>query len=61
MLANVSKQNYDEYHRTYDTLAKIFEKLEDIDAYLIGGISAAIQTNRDLYRQKLIIIHIETK
>lgn len=51
MLANVSKQNYDEYHRTYDTLSKIFEKLDDIDAYLVGGISSAIQTNQDLYRQ----------
>lgn len=51
MIANISKQNYDEYHRTYDTLSKIFGKLEDIDAYLVGGISAAIQTNQDLYRQ----------
>ena len=51
MIANISKQNYDEYHRTYDTLSEIFGKLEDIDAYLIGGISAAIQTNQDLYRQ----------
>lgn len=51
MIANTSKQNYDKYHRMYDTLSKIFGKLEDIDAYLIGGISAAIQTNQDLYRQ----------
>lgn len=51
MLANVSKQNYDEYHRTYDTLSKIFAELNDIDAYLVGGISSAIQTNQDLYRQ----------
>ena len=51
MLANVSKQNYDEYHKTYDTLSKIFSKTDGIDLYLIGGISAAIQTNRDLYRQ----------
>lgn len=51
MLSNVSKQNYDEYHTTYDTLTKIFGKLDNIDAYLIGGISAAIQTNQDLYRQ----------
>ena len=51
MLANVSKQNYDEYHRTYDTLSKIFAELDNIDAYLVGGISSAIQTNRDLYRQ----------
>lgn len=28
MLANVSKQNYDEYHTTYDTLSKIFGELE---------------------------------
>ena len=51
MIANVSKQNYDKYHRTYDTLAKVFGELDDIDAYLIGGISSAIQTNQDLYRQ----------
>lgn len=51
MLANVSKQNYDEYHTTYDTLSKIFGELDDIDAYLVGGISSAIQTNQDLYRQ----------
>ena len=51
MIANVSKQNYDEYHKTYDTLSQIFSKTDGIDLYLIGGISAAIQTNRDLYRQ----------
>lgn len=51
MIANVSKQNYDEYHTTYDTLSKIFGELDDIDAYLVGGISSAIQTNQDLYRQ----------
>ena len=51
MIASVSKQNYDEYHTTYDTLSKIFGELDDIDAYLVGGISSAIQTNQDLYRQ----------
>lgn len=51
MIANVSKQNYDEYRKTYDTLSKIFSKIDGIDLYLTGGISAAIQTNRDLYRQ----------
>ena len=51
MLANVSKQNYDEYQKTYDTLSKIFSKTEGMDLFLIGGISTAIQTNRDLYRQ----------
>ncbi len=51
MITNVTKQNYDEYRRTYDTLSKIFSKLDGIDAYLIGGISAAIQANQDLYRQ----------
>ena len=51
MLANVTKQNYDEYRKTYDTLSKIFSEIDGIDIYLIGGISAAIQTNRDLYRQ----------
>lgn len=51
MIANISKQNYDEYHTTYDTLSKIFGELDDIDAYLVGGISSAIQTNQDLYRQ----------
>ena len=51
MLANISKQNYDKYHTTYDTLSKIFGEIDDIDAYLVGGISSAIQTNQDLYRQ----------
>jgi len=51
MIANVTKQNYDEYRRTYNTLSKVFSKLDGIDAYLIGGISVAIQTNQDLYRQ----------
>ena len=51
MIANVSEQNYDEYRKTYDTLSKIFSKIDGIDLYLIGGISAAILTNRDLYRQ----------
>lgn len=51
MIANISKQNYDEYHTTYDTLSKIFGELDEIDAYLVGGISSAIQTNQDLYRQ----------
>ena len=51
MLTNVSKQNYNKYYKTYDTLAKLSEILKNIDAYLIGGISAAIQTNKDFYRQ----------
>ena len=51
MISNVTKQNYDEYRRTYDTLSIIFSKLDEIDAYLMGGISAAIQAQQDLYRQ----------
>ena len=51
MIPNVTKQNYDKYHITYDTLSKVFSKTEGMDLYLIGGISVAIQTNRDLYRQ----------
>ena len=51
MIANVTKQNYTEYRRTYNTLLKISRALEEIDAYLIGGVSSAIQTNQDLYRQ----------
>ena len=58
MLANVSKQNYDEYHTTYDTLSKIFGELDDIEAYLVGGISSAIQTNQDLYRKNSDIGYI---
>lgn len=50
MIANVTKKNYDEYHKTYDTLSKVSNSLKGIDAYLLGGISAAIQTNQDLYR-----------
>ena len=51
MITNVSKQNYDEYSKTYDTLSRIFSKLDGANTYLIGGISAAIRTNQDLYRQ----------
>ena len=51
MITNVTKQNYDEYSKTYNTLSKIFSKLDGANAYLMGGISAAIQTNQDLYRQ----------
>lgn len=51
MIANVTKQNYDEYSKTYDTLFQIFSKLDGANAYLMGGISVAIQTNQDLYRQ----------
>ena len=51
IIANVAKQNYETYHRTYDTLSEIFSELEGLDVYLVGGISAAIQSNQDLYRQ----------
>ena len=37
------KENYDEYHTTYDTLSKIFGESDDIDAYLVGGIFSAIK------------------
>lgn len=38
---------------TYDTLKRVFEKLNEkgISVYLVGGISAAIQANVDLYRK----------
>ena len=41
------------YEKTYDTISKVYSKLikNKIDAFLIGGISAPIQTNTDLYRQ----------
>lgn len=51
MISNVSNQNYQEYKKTYDTLSRIFGNLDGINAYLVGGISAAIQVNQDLYRQ----------
>lgn len=51
MITSVNKQNYGEYRKTYDTLSKIFSKTDGIYLFLIGGISAAIQTNSDLYRQ----------
>lgn len=51
MIANIIKQNYTEYRRTYDTVSKISSVLEEMDAYLIGGFSVAIQANQDLYRQ----------
>ncbi len=47
-ISNVTKQNYDEYFKTYNTLFEIFSKVDGIDAYLVGGISAAIQTKQDL-------------
>ena len=38
---------------TYETLKRVFEKIneKEIKVYLIGGISAAIQANVDLYRK----------
>lgn len=41
------------YEKTYNTLEKISEKVlgKDKNVFLIGGISAAIQTGTDLYRQ----------
>ena len=39
------------FRKTYDTLLKVFSKTEGLDLFLVGGISAAIQTNKDLYRQ----------
>ena len=50
-LPGTSKQNYGKYFRTYYTLSRVFKKLEGLDAYLVGGVSAAIQTNHDLYRE----------
>lgn len=52
MLTNVSKENHEKYHTKYDTPEKAFGNIEDIDKYLIENISAQIQTNQDLYRQK---------
>ena len=51
MITDVTKQNYNEYRKTYDTLSKVFGQLDTIDVFIIGGISAAIQTKQDLYRQ----------
>lgn len=51
MITDISSQNYAEYRKTYDTLSKMSNVLDSIDAYLIGGICAAILTNQDLYRQ----------
>lgn len=41
------------YERTYKTIEDVYGKImeQGCKAYLIGGISAAIQTNIDLYRQ----------
>lgn len=50
-ISNINNENYQNYQKTYDTISKIFGNLDEINAYLVGGISAAIQTNQDLYRQ----------
>ena len=41
------------FETTYNTISKVCKKIEEegISAYLVGGISAAIQTNTNLYRQ----------
>ena len=41
------------YTSTYNTIKKVYNEVNmfDINAYMIGGISSAIQANIDLYRQ----------
>ena len=42
-----------EYENTYETIRKVFEELNrsGIRAYMVGGISVAIQAQTDLYRK----------
>lgn len=41
------------YTSTYNTIKKVYNEVNmfDINAYMIGGISSALQANIDLYRQ----------
>ena len=41
------------YKNTYNTIEKVYNEINklNIDVYMVGGISAAIQTGVDLYRQ----------
>ena len=41
------------FEKTYNTISRVCNKFSEnnINAYLVGGISAAIQTNTNLYRQ----------
>lgn len=43
----------EEYKNTYNTIKKVYDEINksDINVYMIGGISAAIQANIKLYRQ----------
>ena len=43
----------EKYKNTYTTIEKIYNKINKsgINAYMVGGISVAIQSNIDLYRQ----------
>lgn len=42
-----------DYTKTYNTIEKVYNKINEsgINAYMVGGISSAIQANKDLYRQ----------
>lgn len=43
----------EDYKNTYNTIKKVYDEINksDINVYMIGGISAAIQANIELYRQ----------
>lgn len=47
------KEKMGNYASTYNTMKRVYDEVNsaDINAYMIGGISSAIQANIDLYRQ----------
>lgn len=46
-------ENIGSYGITYNTMKRVYDEVNsaDINAYMVGGISSAIQANIDLYRQ----------
>ena len=71
MLTNVSKENYEKYHTTYDTPKKVFGNIEDIvnekldTLYMKSTTKTPEEIVEDIIKShaysKVIVEHLETK
>ena len=71
MLTNVSKENYEKYHTTYDTPKKVFGNIEDIvnekldTLYMKNTTKTPEEIVEDIIKShaysKVIVEHLETK